>query len=203
MAVITAIRNMKQIRWRFLLLIITAANAATAQPGSLDLGFGNNGKVVENAGFSTIRNNATILQSDGKILVLATAVVNGVDKTIILRYLGNGIPDPGFGTNGKVTILENDNIDNCGTDIHLQADGRILVSGTIKKTVGNPFLFRLNTTGSFDSSFNGNGQLVFDEGEAAVCSRFVVLPGNSIVAVLQYAGFADGNFRALQTKSQR
>ncbi|MES2775126.1 MAG: hypothetical protein V4722_13140 [Bacteroidota bacterium] len=179
---------MKSIRFLLIVTILGFSNIAASQPGSLDQSFGSHGKVVENHGFSNIENNATVLQADGKALLLANAVYNGVEKTVILRYLANGMPDGSFGSNGKVIIFGGDSVKNGGMMIRIQSDGKILVSGTLKQTVYKPFLFRIHANGSTDSSFNGNGRVVFNEPDASTCTGFVVLPNNSTVAVLQYTG---------------
>ena len=97
--------------------------------GSIDTAFGTNGMAT----VPILCNNdfgATVaLQSDGKIVIAAPGSVTGSAPfdTIVVRYLPNGTPDTGFGTNSKVT--ESMGASEVPYAMAIQADGMILVAG--------------------------------------------------------------------------
>ncbi len=160
------------------------------QPGTLDSTFGNNGRVIENLGSSYLENRVLKTQADGKILVLANAVYNGRSKAVIARFKTNGQPDSSFGSLGKLVLFGNDTTINNGTNIILQPDGKMLVSGGLTQNVKKPFICRLTTNGSFDSSFNGTGLVILNEANAHTCNGFVLLPNGKIVGLAVYEGGA-------------
>lgn len=98
------------------------------------------------------------IQPDGKILV------GGLDDTItqdrafqLVRFDGTGALDPTFGTGGSVTMQIGSGWDSI-LDIHVEADGRILVGG---RSLSAPVLARYLADGTLDPTF-GVGGLVID-----------------------------------------
>jgi uncharacterized delta-60 repeat protein len=72
--------------------------------GSLDTGFGDGGKVVNDFSAETDRINAIALQADGRIVVAGdsyTGTDNGVDFALA-RYTVDGVLDASFGGDGMV-----------------------------------------------------------------------------------------------------
>jgi uncharacterized delta-60 repeat protein len=111
--------------------------------GSLDATFDTDGIVASDLGAA----HSIELQPDGKIVV---AGVIGTDH-VLLRFKPDGTLDPSFGTGGKVVT---DLLDN---RLALQADGKILVAGSISNGTDSDFaLARYNSDGSLDASF-GSG----------------------------------------------
>ncbi|MBK7352246.1 MAG: hypothetical protein IPJ05_00195 [Nitrosomonas sp.] len=114
--------------------------------GSLDTSFNGTGKVLTDfGGNSSDTGNEVRVQADGKIVVAGWSDTGGTNDFAIARYNANGTLDTGFGTGGQVTI------DLGGSDLAegltIQADGKILVTGTAGIN-GNDFgLVRLNTDG--------------------------------------------------------
>jgi uncharacterized delta-60 repeat protein len=102
----------------------------------------------------------TLRQPDGKLLFVATSNET-TSKIFVLRYLSAVTPDPAFGINGVVTLanIDGSNASFYGSNIGLQRDGKILLTGG--KTTGypnnTPFVVRLTATGQPDASFNGSG----------------------------------------------
>ena len=121
--------------------------------GSLDTGFGMNGKtlVVEtgNQFFSSL-----LLLPDGKIIVIGYEDINATFnyRLTVYRFNADGNLDTSFGTGGKVThSIQN----NCQTrDAALQPDGKIVIAGNV---LGKFTVFRINTDGSLDTTFNSVG----------------------------------------------
>ncbi len=149
--------------------------------GSLDTGFGNNGKVITNMGGNDSA-FALGIQSDGKIVVAGAN--NNITYTsidfAIARYNNDGSLDTTFGAGGKVIT----NIGNGDyvTSISIQSDGRILAAG-----YNNGHFFavaRYNTTGSLDTSFGDNGKVITDVGGSYDIMRAIAIQpdGKIIVA---------------------
>ena len=97
---------------------------------------------------NTVRTIA--VQPDGLILIGGLFGEEGAIGTFIRRVAANGALDSSF----------NANVDSFVTDIALQADGKILVSGSFLNIGGQPrrHFARLNSTGAADA-FNPNPDL--------------------------------------------
>jgi uncharacterized delta-60 repeat protein/CSLREA domain-containing protein len=119
--------------------------------GSLDIGFGNQGRVVTHVG-----NNAeafdVALQSDGRIVVAGI----GDFQFLVIRYNPTGSLDMSFGANGIVRT--DPDAGGYANALALQADGKIVVGGTslFGDTAGFA-VARYKTDGSLDNSFGFHG----------------------------------------------
>lgn len=140
--------------------------------GSLDTTFDTDGKVTTDFGTDYDAARAVAIQpSDGKIVVAGSSYFD----MALARYDTSGIPDPDFGTDGKVTIRINFNC--AGTAVAIQpSDGKIIVAGNGFTGSGNNFaLARFNTDGTPDDTFGDGG---------TVSVHFTTLPvefGNAMV----------------------
>ncbi|MEP6466872.1 MAG: T9SS type A sorting domain-containing protein [Parafilimonas sp.] len=156
---------MKTILCSFIFCLMSAC--LTAQPGTLDSNFGNNGKVIS----ETYEGDAyaSLLQPDGKIVVggggsfyKGTELLRG---TLLVRYNTNGSPDLNFADSGRGVYILGDSDDYIPT-IHamaLQPDGKIVALGNfaVQNGIFGPFsLMRFNTDGSPDENFGINGLVV-------------------------------------------
>ena len=100
--------------------------------GSFDNTFGSNGVVTYSYTTTSDDGIANItLQNDGKIIVTGNTSWFGI-AGVFLRYNSNGTMDSTFGTNGIVTIPEENY--SLG-QVRLQNDGKILLSGAYNFTV--------------------------------------------------------------------
>lgn len=130
-----------------------------AHPG---FGYGGDGVYAENSA----------IQSDDKILVVGRRVNNpDPHKVAVTRFTADGLLDMTFGTaNG--TVLTNTHpgtgsySGDSGNDITVQSDGKIIVVGTTavqgcgddsESFFTRGLLQRLNSDGTFDTSFGSNG----------------------------------------------
>ncbi|MDO8811922.1 MAG: DUF4347 domain-containing protein, partial [Gallionella sp.] len=111
--------------------------------GSLDTTFDSDGRIA-----TTRSNSEVTVQADGKILA------EGTDNFAMSlgRYNSDGSIDTTFDGDGNVgSGLSNS---NC---VELQADGKILVAGTILiNSIFEFGLVRYNSDGSFDTTFDGD-----------------------------------------------
>lgn len=109
------------------------------------------------------RINALVIQPDGKILVAGWTSNNGTNYFGIARFTTAGLLDTTFGgangTQPGTTFINQTiggGINDQATDMVLQSDGKIVISGFTNK--GNNIycaLVRLTTTGQLDTTFGG------------------------------------------------
>ncbi|TDH28927.1 T9SS type A sorting domain-containing protein [Segetibacter sp. 3557_3] len=127
-----------------------------AQPGSLDLTFGNGGKVLTSIG-SWSEARAMAVQNDGKVVVAGYSFNGTKNNFAVARYNINGSLDLSFNSNGKVTTAIGSGGDYA-TAIGVQKDGKILVAGYSFNGANDDFaMARYNIDGSLDQLFNGVG----------------------------------------------
>ena len=129
--------------------------------GSLDAGFGTGGKVFLPIGNQASSARGFAFQPDGKIIVVGYASGSDVDVAVV-RLNTNGSLDNSFNGTGVLQMDIQD--DDFGSSVALQVDGKIVVGGDSKSGVKSGLLLRLNSDGTFDNSFNGNGKLLIPFG---------------------------------------
>lgn len=138
--------------------------------GSLDSSFGTNGVVVTDVGGVVDEAKAVLLQTAGNKIVVVGEFqdeVNPVRKPCVVRYLENGTLDSTFGVGGKAfftTLPENS--DNQITDVHVEANGKIVMVINHKTSNGDSdfCLARLAANGIVDTGFGNNGAQITDFG---------------------------------------
>ena len=164
--------------------------------GSLDTGFGVDGKVTTDMG-SGLRSEEALgvaIQPDGKIVVVGyTSIPNTPpaprlpDTFALARYNSDGSLDTGFGAGGKVS----GNVNGRAFAVAIQDDGKIVVAGefTFDSTNGNDFgdftVARFETNGNLDASFgsSGTGQIVTDIGLSTNAAQNLVLQSDGAIVV--------------------
>ncbi len=138
--------------------------------GSLDNTFGNNGVVIEPE-WKVTDIVSLAIDPDGKLVTLG-GINNGFgyyynnSSLAIARYNTDGTIDNTFGIQGKVIRA----FESSGQvkSLKIQADGKIVVGGTSKVGTSNnePIdsdkrvftIFRFNSDGSLDNTFDGDGK---------------------------------------------
>lgn len=158
-----------------------------SQGGSLDTSFGNGGKVVTSINSGADIAYATVLQSDGKILVSGTtnSSISGKDFFCI-RYNTNGTLDTSFGTNGIATFDLQGGSDDVAYAMSLLSDGNIILAGfSDDGSNKNAAIIRITTSGTLDTTFGTSGKVYteFISGRADEIKVIKVhaLTGNLIV----------------------
>ncbi len=144
--------------------------------GSVDSSFGSGGEVKTIMGGNDVI-FAMALQSDGKIVAVgADSLTNGSDFAIA-RYNANGSLDTTFSGDGM--LLVNVSPLAAGFDraqaVAVQSDGRILVSGYSDNTSSSDrdgSIIRLNSNGSLDTGFSGDGKILIEMDGTASQDRF-------------------------------
>ncbi|MEO7801573.1 MAG: hypothetical protein ABIR81_06225, partial [Ginsengibacter sp.] len=153
---------------------------ANAQPGHLDSSFGTNGIVTAQFGGNIpnpSRGVKALVQTDGSTYILANTR-GGV--TFISKRHPDGSRDVSYGQNGfyipvSIAVL----------DASLLSDGKILLAGSVTTSLTKDFaLARVNTDGTLDSSFTGDGiqTTSFGNSNSGATSVAVQVDGKIVLA---------------------
>jgi uncharacterized delta-60 repeat protein len=143
--------------------------------GSLDTSFGINGQVITDVNGSSNSGYGSILQSDGKIVVVGDAYYDGsttptsTSDFSLSRYTSDGSLDTSFGTGGivttNITTGDLDSSYDVAYSVVQQSDGKIVVVGDATLFSGSYSDFalsRYSSDGSLDTSFGINGIVTTD-----------------------------------------
>ncbi|HEV3085547.1 MAG TPA: DUF4214 domain-containing protein [Gemmataceae bacterium] len=136
--------------------------------GSIDLSFGNQGKVTTNFTASEFA-NSVVVEPNGKILVAGSGKTPANNSGFLLaRFNPDGNVDASFGLGGGFITTDLGPSDAAANRIILQADGSIIAVGHTSTSASN-FHFavlRYDSSGNLDQTFNGTGEVLinFPEG---------------------------------------
>jgi len=189
----------------FLVLFLVSTSTLFALPGDLDTTFGVSGGYVVSdflAAQVDERANDVAVQTDGKIVVVGSrfAAVNNVDY-LAARYNADGTLDTTFSGDG-IFLLNNSNSDNLNA-VAIQTDGKIVAVGQSNSST-EAYVIRLNTNGTLDTTFSGDG--IFEITSAGIAlsvalqtdGKIVIgsrgLSGESIIIRLNTDGALDTTF---------
>jgi uncharacterized delta-60 repeat protein len=174
--------------------------------GSLDAGFGHDGRVIDNRrplSADTIYGLA--VQPDGKILAGGTTFPDRVvlrpnADFILARYTADGSPDAAFGVGGAVTTdFAKESWDDARA-LALQPDGSILLGGSTNCGNSPGVLFgaddlalaRYTAQGALDGTFGSGGKVIVDGGTMVEAIRALAVSRDGRIVA---AGFVDGEHR--------
>jgi uncharacterized delta-60 repeat protein len=161
--------------------------------GAVDASFGAGGfRTTDFAGSDDLA-AAVVIQPDGKIVLAGSSNVGGDDDFSVARYTSGGSLDPGFSGDGRLTIPFGGG-DVC-RDVALQPDGKIVVVGDgsdeFPEYDDDVCLARINSNGTLDGSFGGDGR-ADDVGFQSAGDRataLAILPdGRIVVAGYEWNG---------------
>jgi len=178
-------------------LALLTNTIALAASGDLDTTFSGDGKIIQSfAGDAHIGRDVAV-QSDGKVVVVGERdFLDGAgDVTssdfVIARYNTDGSLDSTFDGDGRRLV-------NFGTfdmaySVAIQTDGKIVVSGDTCVFMTNMIcdlaVARLNSNGSLDSSFSGDGRVTTDIGGLDNGGGGIaIMSGKVVVAGYAYNG---------------
>lgn len=154
----------------FFCLFLATSCRLVAQSGSLDVTFGQGGKVTTNVGNGETFMNSVLIQPDGKIVTVGyTGPQEYQGRFCLVRYNSDGTLDNTFGIDGIVetTLGSTEDLAFSGA---LQPDGKILVAGyTWKGDDDFDFaLVRYTVEGLRDLTFGQSGIVTtnFGDGDA-------------------------------------
>jgi len=157
---------------KILFLIVFAYIISTvsisAQPGSLDPSFANNGIFTSQINTSWDEAKALTVQEDGKIVTAGYIDQSGADPATgddfyIRRFNTDGSPDLDFGEDGIVIQDLSGGADGAW-DVEIQSDGKIVAAGFGWQSWERALVMRLNQDGTLDDSFGDAGMAVIEIG---------------------------------------
>jgi uncharacterized delta-60 repeat protein len=134
--------------------------------GNLDTSFSADGKQLTDFG-GVDRAWDVAIQSNGKIVVSGTSCTTAsICDVIVARYASSGTLDTTFSGDGKQVIDFGSGNNETHGGLAIQSDGKIVVAGDMLNASGNAdfAVFRLNSNGSFDTGFSGDGKASFGFG---------------------------------------
>ncbi len=165
--------------------------SASAQNITLNESFGYEGfTYVENTSLV----DRIVLNPDGSIISAGRKYVSGGSDLALTKHDAIGTQDMTFGTNGITLTDIHASVDIL--DIQLQADGKILISGStetgIEVAPGVPvlhaFIARYHPNGVIDSSFAANGIFEVTDYDQSEFTSILVQTDQSLLLV----SYADG-----------
>jgi uncharacterized delta-60 repeat protein len=158
---------------------------------NLDSNFGNGGIVITP---NTTEINSIAVDPDGNIFSAGYSIESGgsgIYRLTITKHTNTGAIAANFGTNGIVSTPID--YSEFPLDIKLQADGKILVSGSVylgpsQSGPGdyNSFVARFNTNGDLDSSFAINGVFRLPHSDSHIVSMIILGDGSVLLAGNSY-----------------
>ncbi len=154
------------------------------QSGVLDTSFDNDGIVTRAFSSDTDEALTMTMQPDGKI-VIAGCIRNGMPNDFLFaRFNQDGSSDNSFGINGWTTVPFSPLAD-IALGVAIQPDGKIVAAGFANNGSNNDFgVARLNSNGTPDTSFDGDGRLTTPIGTSTDSPNAIaVQPDGKIVAV--------------------
>jgi uncharacterized delta-60 repeat protein len=200
-----------------LVALLVASTPAWAASGDLDTTFSGNGKVLTDVSRGFDAASGVAVQPDGKVVAVGWGGGQG-GRFALVRYDVDGTLDGSFGDHGRV-LTNFTQYQDSGNGVALQADGKIVVVGTIQRitsrgrAVGRFAVARYDTAGTLDATFGGGDGKVtfrfsdggFDDGRAVAIQPDgkIVVAGSSdrdcgcvsfALARLDTAGVLDATF---------
>jgi uncharacterized delta-60 repeat protein len=155
--------------------------------GNLDTSFGGGG-LVQTIFISPHASNArsVVLQPDGKIVATgwANTSSDNYSDIAVARYNSDGSLDTSFDGDGKVLTF-NQTGNDIAYSIVRQANGKLIVTGYTAPPFSverHSLIIRYNADGSLDSSFDGDGKLVYPFSDSSdITFDSAVLPDGKLL----------------------
>lgn len=129
--------------------------------GSLDTGFDTDGRVTTVIAASGIDQvNATVMQTDGKIVVAGSSFNGTVKRFALVRYNTNGSLDTGFDGDGRLTTTFANDAEAYAVTFQYNSN-KIIAAGYRSNGLDNDFaVVRYNLNGAIDNTFDSDGIVI-------------------------------------------
>ena len=157
--------------------------------GQLDTSFGIDGFAVVDLG-EREQFEDLVVTSDDKIVAMGSyQLVQGgdVSQMLAVRLNADGTVDNSFGTNGVVMVGVTD-VNTYGVAVDQFTDGKIMLAGRSYSSGSQMIVAKLDTDGSFDMSFSGDGIAFAGSGSSQGVHDALAQPDGK-VAILGYTSF--------------
>lgn len=174
--------------------------------GQIDSTFGNSGRVNFDfsAGSEDEVADLAVLE-DGRIIVVGTTTPSGsTDRSVFAMQLHrDGTIDTTFHVDGKTTAQFIPGRGSTATAVEIQSDGKIVIGGTVDRTLPDLDFgaVRLTPSGDLDTMFSSDGRAVvaFDLGGdiVDVVNGMTIDPNGKIILVGSASGPAVANHLAV------
>ncbi|PYS89242.1 MAG: hypothetical protein DMF62_07780 [Acidobacteria bacterium] len=157
--------------------------------GSLDTTFNGTGisiNRIDGASWDVFSRSQVKVQSNGGIVFAGGVASSPWYKMAILRLNSNGTLDTSFNSTGKL-VMSFGSFDSGLNALALQSDGKLVAagwsdgneSGGVEYSLA--ILLRLNTNGTLDSSFHGNGITTVKDGLGSFANSVSIQPNGKIL----------------------
>ena len=136
--------------------------------GSLDTAFDTDGKLFVDIASDRDYAISVLQQADGRLVLAGYTNVNPGNKTnfAVVRLNQDGSFDPSFNSTGKL-VLSVDSNNNAVAKVIQQTDGKLVLAGSTITSSKHMALVRLNTGGSLDTGFGGDGKVTANIGSVS------------------------------------
>jgi uncharacterized delta-60 repeat protein len=168
--------------------LLVARRLSNNQP---DVSFGGDGSViVMNVAYPMVARTVAV-QADGKI-VIAGYRNDTPNSFLVARVTASGQPDPSFNGNGFAVVDMSVNGTDQAEKVLIQPDGKIVVVGSAFLAGDWDFAAaRLNSDGSLDASFSGDGKATIGFGGDDRCHNAALQADGKLILVGGTSGTFD------------
>jgi uncharacterized delta-60 repeat protein len=164
--------------------------------GSLDSSFGSNGVAIPQINTDDDAALSMVLQPDGKIVTAGYTYTSFTyADNLIVRLDSIGNPDNSFNGTG-VVVSNSTSSDNIASDVIVQPDGKIVITGRVFDQFNFDFLLsRFTGNGTVDPSFGTGGHVYTPVGiEDDYSFASLIQPDGKIVVTGYYTDSGIENF---------
>ena len=131
--------------------------------------------------------DAIMLQSDGKVIAAGQYLANGSDNdALAVRYNADGSLDQSFGAGGRMILTVPVSVEIIEA-IAVQADGNIVLVGSITGSGSYPLVIRLTADGRLDPRFNRYGSVIVAPGPLVGLST--IIQNDQKIVILGHNGY--------------
>jgi len=153
-----------RVHVRCLTGLATLALDILGPSGSIDTGYGDQGKAIGTVTFGTDDAHFgpdvhVARQADGKLVAVGEVLTSSSDFGVA-RYNEDGTLDTTFGTGGRVATDIGSNTADSALGVTIQPDGKIIVVGSTGEDTGDFAIVRYDADGTLDTSFDTDGKVV-------------------------------------------
>lgn len=166
-----------------LYLCVMQSYASLGQPGTPDVTFGSNGKVITPVGTGADVAYALVLQPDGKVVIAGSCNEYPYGKFCAVRYNAVGTLDTSFGTEGKVITTISGGV-NYPRAMVIQLDGKLVIAGYCYIPGPAFCALRYTENGLLDDSFGTLGIVLTSfNGSYVYASAMALQPDGKLLLV--------------------